>query len=214
MSWSPLGIFICTQHPRYTSPCCLTNAQVQHILDALTAVGRIEKAHWGFSQSSWTTTPGFNRRRLPPGWFIASEDFSPHLPSSAARLNYVIYKTLEDLWTLLMLRAVWLVGTPSVAVETYTHQRLSMQKIEEMQRGGQRWFCAMKMVHKGPLRREINVSWLKGACCDGQEDVSGTGTQMWGGWMNVSGIPGDLRLESKLCQKCMCKYASLRRVCV
>lgn len=111
--------------------------------------------------------------------------FSPHRPSSVARLNYIIHKTVEDLWTPLTLRAVWLVGTPSVPVETYTHQRLSMQKIQETQRGGQRWFCAMKMVHKGPLRREINVSWLKGACCDGPEDVS----QIWGGWMNVSGIP-------------------------
>lgn len=25
--------------------------------------------------------------------------FPPHLPSSAARLNYIIYKTVEDLWT-------------------------------------------------------------------------------------------------------------------
>lgn len=140
--------------------------------------------------------------------------FSPHLPSSAARLNYIIYKTVEDLWTPLMLGAVWLVGTASSPMETYTHQRLSMQKIEEMQRGGQRRFCAMKMVHKGPLRREINVSWLKRACCDGLENVSGTGAQMWGGWMNVSGIPRDLQPESKLCQKCTCKYASLKRVCV
>lgn len=97
----------------------------------------------------WTTTPGSNRRRLTSGWFIASEDFSPHLPSSAARLNYIIYKTVEDLWTPLMLGAVWLVGTASIPVGTYTHHRLSMQKIEETQRGGQRRFCAMKMAHWG-----------------------------------------------------------------
>lgn len=194
-------------HPA-ASPCCLPSFRFNTYRPCSlrwVTQRRLAQA----SHALWPATPGFKRLRLPSGWFIASQDFSPHRPSSVARLNYIIYKTVEDLWTPLTLRAVWLVGTPSVPVETYTHQRLSMQKIQETQRGGQRWFCAMKMVHKGPLRREINVSWLKGACCDGPEDVS----QMWGGWMNVSGIPQVLRLDSKLCQKCMRKYATFRRVC-
>lgn len=180
-----------------------------------TAVGGMEEAHWGSSNTcfmdynTWIEQPPSHFQLIYCVW-----GFFSHLPSSAARLNYIIYKTVEDLWTPLMLGAVWLEGTASSPVETYTHQRLSMQKIEETQCGGQRRFCAMKMVHKGPLRREINVSWLKRACCDGVENVSGTGAQMWGGWMNVSGIPWDLQPESKLCQKCTCKYASLNRVCV
>lgn len=209
---SPLSIFTSTCQPRQASLHCLPLFDHQPCsLRWVTWKRHTEAPH---TLVSWTTTPGFNRRRLSSGWFIASKDFSPHLPSSAARLNYIVYKTVEDLWTLLMLGAVWLVGTASIPVEMYTHQRLSMQKIEETQRGRQRWFCAMKMVHKGPLRREINVSWLKRACCDGLEDVPGTGAQMLGGWMNVSGIPRDLQLESKLCQKCTCKYASLKGVCV
>lgn len=135
-----------------------------------------EFCHSLFPRVFWSTTLGTVARALftpvRPICFIFEKFLSEPFPLPTP--NYITYQTAQDPWP----RSH---GEPFPA-ETYTHQRFSMggkKKKEKKNKippesgsAGQRWFCVMRTVHKGPLRsgrRKINVSWLRPACCDGME---------------------------------------------